>query len=131
MFAPRPERVARELVRVCRRGGTIALASWNKEGFIGTMFQTIGRFIAPPGMPSPLLWGDETTVRQRFGDAVTDHYGPANRAFAALSAADQAALRDALVSLWSGANQCRDPGRTIVSSEYLEVVATRANGTSR
>jgi ubiquinone/menaquinone biosynthesis C-methylase UbiE len=156
MFAPRPERVARELVRVCRRGGTIALASWNKEGFIGTMFQTIGKFIAPSGMPSPLLWGDETTVRQRFGDAVTDlrltraqyrfdypfspegvvdffrdHYGPANRAFAALSAADQAALRGALVGLWSGANQSRDPGRTIVSSEYLEVVATRANGTSR
>jgi SAM-dependent methyltransferase len=110
MFAPRPERVASELVRVCRPGGTIAMANWNKYGFIGTMFQTIGKFIAPPGMPSPLLWGDETTVRGRFGDAVSElrltrvryrfdypfspegvvdffreYYGPAHRAFAALS----------------------------------------------
>src|SRR5262245_59789757 len=111
MFAPRPERVAHELVRVCRSGGTIAMANWPTEGFIGRMFQTISRFIAPPGMPSPLLWGDDSTVHQRFGDAVSDlrltrveyrfdypfppegvvdffreHYGPASRAFAALSA---------------------------------------------
>ena len=48
------------------------MANWTKDGFVGRMFQTIGQFIAPPGMPSPLLWGDETTVRQRFGDAVSD-----------------------------------------------------------
>src|SRR5262245_57504714 len=72
IFAPGPERVARELVRVCRRGGTIGMANWTKEGFIGKMLQTIGKFVAPPGMPSPLLWGDETTVRERFGDAVTN-----------------------------------------------------------
>src|SRR5215470_16084672 len=62
MFAPRPERVAQELVRVCRSGGTIAMANWNKDGFVGRMFQIFGRFIAPSGMPSPLLWGDESTV---------------------------------------------------------------------
>lgn len=151
MFAPRPERVAAELVRVCRSGGTIAMANWTKEGFIGRMFQTIAKFIAPPGMPSPLLWGDETTVRQRFGNAVSnlrltrveyrfdypfsregvvdffrDHYGPTNRAFAALPEVDQATLRNALIELWSGANQSRAAGRTIVPAEYLEVVATRA-----
>src|SRR5450631_3535780 len=63
MFAPRPECVAREMVRVCRPGGTIAMANWTKEGFIGQMFKTIARFISPAGMPSPLLWGDESTVR--------------------------------------------------------------------
>jgi SAM-dependent methyltransferase len=151
MFAPRPERVAHELARVCRSGGTIAMANWTSQGFVGKMFQTLGRFIAPAGMPSPLLWGDEATVRQRFGDAVSDlrltrveyrfdyalsaegvvdffreYYGPTSRAFAALSDTDQAALRKALVELWSGANQSRDPERTIVASEYLEVVATRA-----
>ena len=57
MCAPRPERVARELVRVCRRGATIGMANWTQEGFIGRMLQTIGKFVAPPGMPSPLLWG--------------------------------------------------------------------------
>jgi SAM-dependent methyltransferase len=151
MFAPRPQRVAQELARVCRPGGTIAMANWTPQGFIGKMFQTIGRFIAPGGMPSPLLWGDESTARQRFGDGVSDlrltrveyrfdypfspegvveffreYYGPTCRAFAALSDADQAALRKALVALWTGANQSRDPKRTIVPSEYLEVVATRA-----
>lgn len=151
MFAPRPDRVARELVRVCRVGGTIGMANWTKEGFVGAMFGTIAGFIGPAGMPSPLLWGDEATVRERFGDAVKplqlnrvlyqfdypfspegvvdlfrDYYGPTNLAFASLSDADQAALRGRLVELWSGANRSRDPQRTIVSAEYLEVLATRA-----
>jgi SAM-dependent methyltransferase len=151
MFAPRPDRVARELVRVCRRGGTIGMANWTKEGFVGRMLQTIGKFVAPPGMPSPLLWGDETAVRERFGNTVADlrlaraqyrfdyafppegvvdffreNYGPANRAFAALAQTDQASLRKALTDLWSGANQSGEPGRTTVDAEYLVVLATRA-----
>jgi len=151
MFAPRPDRVARELVRVCRRGGTIGMANWTKEGFIGGMLQTIGKFVAPSGMPSPLLWGDEMTVRERFGNTVANlsltrtryrfdyafppegvvdffrtNYGPANRAFATLPPTDQVSLRNALVDLWSGANQSRESGRTMVDAEYLEVLATRA-----
>ena len=151
MFAPRPDRVARELVRVCRRGGSIAMANWTKEGFVGRMFQAIGKFVAPSGMPSPLLWGDEATVRERFGDSVVDlrlrrvqyrfdyalppegvveffreNYGPANRAFAALSQADQASLFTALVDLWNRANESGERRRTIVSAEYLEVLTTRA-----
>jgi len=150
MFAPRPDRVARELVRVCRRGGTIAMANWTKEGFVGQMLQTIGKYVAPPGMPSPLLWGDERTVRERFGDSVAqlrltrvayrfdyafapegvvdlfrDNYGPANRAFAALPPSEQSSLHEALAELWSGTNQSHTAGRTIVDAEYLEVVATR------
>src|SRR5499427_10811206 len=70
MFAPRPELVAAELTRVCRPGGIIAMANWTPEGFIGQMFKTIARHIAPSGMPSPVLWGDEATVRERFGDRV-------------------------------------------------------------
>jgi ubiquinone/menaquinone biosynthesis C-methylase UbiE len=57
MFAPRPTLVARELTRVCVPGGTIAIANWTAEGFVGKMFNTIAKFIAPAGMPSPLLWG--------------------------------------------------------------------------
>ena len=66
MFAPRPELVAAELARVCRPGGMIAMANWTPGGFIGQMFKIIAKHIAPSGMPSPALWGDEATVRDRF-----------------------------------------------------------------
>ena len=67
MFAPRPELVARELLRVCTPGGTIAMANWTAEGFVGQMFKTFAKFIAPSGMPAPVLWGDETVVRTETG----------------------------------------------------------------
>src|SRR6185295_12332278 len=72
MFAPRPELVAAELTRVCRPGGTIAMANWTPRGFIGRMFKAIAKHIAPSGMPSPVLWGDEDTVRDRFRDGISD-----------------------------------------------------------
>ena len=150
MFAPRPELVAAELLRVCRPGGRIAMANWTREGFIGQMFKTFARFIAPPGMPAPVLWGDESVVRERFGTGVSDlrlirvtyrfdypfapagvveffreHYGPTTRAFAALGEAERAALRAALVDLWTSHNLAAEPDRTVVDSEYLEVVGVR------
>jgi SAM-dependent methyltransferase len=151
MFAPRPEIVAAELLRVCRPGGTIAMGNWTREGFIGQMFKAIARFIAPPGMPSPVLWGDESVVRERFGAGVSDlrlrrvmyrfdypfgpaevveffrqNYGPTTRAFATLGEAEQAALRADLVDLWTSHNRAGEPARTVVDSEYLEVVGVRA-----
>ena len=148
MFAPRPDLVAAELLRVCRPGGRIAMGNWTREGFIGQMFKTFARFIAPPGMASPVLWGDESTVRERFGTHVSDlrltrviyqfdypfspadvveffrqNYGPTTRAFATLGAADQTALREELVELWTSHNKSRYPTRTIVDAEYLEVIA--------
>ena len=151
MFAPRPELVARELLRVCRPGGTIVMGNWTPQGFIGQMFKTIARFIAPPGMPPPALWGDEATVRERFGTGVSDlrltrviytfdypftpagvvdffreNYGPMSRAFASLQPTDAAALRTDLVALWSAHNKASESDRTLVDAEYLEVVGTRA-----
>jgi len=148
MFAPRPQLVVDEMVRVCRPGGIIAMGNWTREGFIGQMFKTFSRFIAPPGMPSPVLWGDENTVRQRFGPDVSSlrltrinyrfdypfspaevveffrqNYGPTTRAFASLGLPEQTALRAELVDLWTSHNQATDPARTIVDSEYLEVIA--------
>jgi ubiquinone/menaquinone biosynthesis C-methylase UbiE len=149
MFAPRPELVAAELTRVCRPGGTIAMANWTPSGFIGQMFKTIARHIAPSGMPSPALWGDEATVRERFSDGIATlkltprlyrfeypfppdavveffrvNYGPMTRAFASLDASGQKALRSELVRLWAEHNAA--PGNTtLVAAEYLEVVATR------
>src|SRR5882724_921033 len=72
MFAPRPDLVAAELARVCRPGGMIAMANWTPGGFIGLMFKTIAKHIAPSGMPSPVLWGDEATVRDRLSKRIVD-----------------------------------------------------------
>ena len=149
MFAPRPELVAAELTRVCRPGGIIAMANWTPGGFIGQMFKIIARHIAPSGMPSPALWGDEATVRDRFRngvdlkltprlyrleypfppDAVVEffrvNYGPMTRAFASLDANGQKALRSELVRLWAE-NNTATGNTTKVDAEYLEVVAIRS-----
>jgi ubiquinone/menaquinone biosynthesis C-methylase UbiE len=74
MFAPRPELVARELLRVCSPGGTIAMGNWTPEGFIGQMFAVLKPF-APPPPPGALpatLWGSEEHVRELLGGRITD-----------------------------------------------------------
>ena len=155
MFAPRPELVAAELLRVTRSGGLIAMANWTPASFIGQMFKTIGSLVPPPAiMPSPLLWGDEAKLRERFGAGISElrvqprmiafwfgeltpaqvvefwrqYYGPTQRAFEALAAdgEKQAALRNALEQLWTSHNQAQGNG-TVVESEYLEVLAVRAD----
>lgn len=151
MFTPQPETTAAELARTCRPGGRIAMANWTPSGFIGQMFKIVGKHVPPaPGMPSPLLWGDEATVSQRFNGSVADlqlarrtitfdfpfsaaevvecfrrYYGPTYKAFGALDEQGQAALRQDLEQLWSAHNQSKN-GVTKVESEYLEVVAIRA-----
>ena len=151
MFAPRPELVSSELVRVCEPGGRIAMANWTPAGFIGQMFKVTGKHVPPPpSMPSPLKWGDEETVRERLTNGIADlrltsrmcafkfpfppadvveffrmYYGPTQRAFGALDENAQAALRKDLEQLWSDNNQATD-GTTHVDAEYLEVLATRS-----
>src|SRR5262249_52473115 len=71
MFAPRPELVAAEMLRVCRPGGLIAMANWTPAGFVGKMFAATAKHVPPPpGLAAPVLWGDEATVRQRFDGAI-------------------------------------------------------------
>src|SRR5829696_3003720 len=73
MFAPRPDVVVSELSRVCRSGGVIAMVNWTPAGFVGQMFKTTGKHVSPPAsMPSPLLWGDEKTVQERFSGCAVD-----------------------------------------------------------
>ena len=67
MFAPRPKIVTAELLRVCRPGAIIAMANWTGRGFVGKMFKALSAFVAPFGIPAAVLWGDEATVRERFG----------------------------------------------------------------
>ena len=149
MFAPRPELVAAELTRVCRPGGMIAMANWTPGGFVGQMFKTIAKHIAPSGMPSPVLWGDEATVQVRLREGIVDlklsrhdyrfdypfepaavveffreNYGPMSRAFASLNGKEQEVLRTELVNLWSAHNKAVD-GTTKVDAEYLQVIAIR------
>jgi SAM-dependent methyltransferase len=150
MFAPRPEKAAAELLRVCRPGGRIVMANWTPEGFVGDFFRTTAKHVPPPPtMPSPLLWGKEEIVRQRLGNEIADlqltrrlltfqfpfsaaevvefyraYFGPTQQAFAALNADGQAALFNDMEKLWSTHNQATD-GTTVVDAEYLEVIAVR------
>ncbi len=72
MFAFRPAKAAAELLRVTRPGGRVAMANWTPEGFIGEMLRAHTAVVAPPsGVPSSLGWGQEDTVRERFGNGVT------------------------------------------------------------
>jgi SAM-dependent methyltransferase len=75
MFAPNHQRVADELARVCRPGGTVGLLSWTPEGMIGALFRTMGPFAPPPppGAQPPPLWGSEEHLRGLFGDRVEWH----------------------------------------------------------
>ncbi len=67
MFAPRPEAIAAQLLRVCAPGGLIALANWTPTGFIGQMFKTVSAHVPPaPGMTPPPLWSVEEVVRERL-----------------------------------------------------------------
>ena len=69
MFAPDHRRTGAEMQRVCRPGGTIAVACWTPEGAIGRMFRTIAELLPPPpGGQPPLLWGTEAHIRELLGD---------------------------------------------------------------
>ena len=67
MFAPRPERAARELFRVTRPGNTVGMANWVPEGFMGRVFDLFSEVLPrPDGVPVPVEWGREDVVRERF-----------------------------------------------------------------
>ena len=148
MFAPNQARAASELVRVVKPGGRIGLANWTPEGFLGQLFRVIARFVPPPaGVPSPLSWGNEATLRELFGSHATDirverkhykfryrspehwvevfrtYYGPTHKAFAALDADGQRQLHQALVDLLKRENRNGREG-LVIPGEYVEAVVT-------
>ncbi len=150
MFTPNQEKAASELKRVCRSNGTIALANWTPQGFIGALFRTIGRHVAPPaGVQSPTLWGDAAWIEQTFGpdarsirfkktmfmfrypspqdfvDFFRTYYGPMHKAFLALDKSGRQALSDDALETIDRFNQAHD-GSMAVPSEYAEIIMTRA-----
>lgn len=151
MFAPRPERAAAELIRVCRPGGLIAMGNWTPQGFVGKTFQLTAKMVPPqPGVPPPVLWGDEATVRQRLSQSISkltltrhnvifeypfnpkevvaffrQYFGPTQASFARLDKSGQERLASELEKSWAEHNQATD-GTTKVEAEYLDVRAIRA-----
>jgi len=149
MFAPDHRRAAEEIIRVVRPGGTVGLASWSPDGFIGRMFGiTTSHVPGPVGVQSPLLWGTARHIADIFGDAATDvrsvertctfrftspeefvayfrrWYGPTLQAFNALDAAGQAALGGDLAALARPFDSHGDGGSIAIRATYLETVFT-------
>lgn len=148
MFAPDHERAAAEMIRVCRPGGRIGLASWTPAGFVGKLFRVTASHVPPiPGVQSPLLWGTNAHIQELFaGSAKIDHvsrhfifryrspqhfvdvfrayYGPTHKAFAALDTGRQAALEADILALL-GQNNVSSEGDLALPGEYLETVIVR------
>ncbi len=149
MFSADHQRAADELVRVCRPGGRIALASWTPQGFVGGMLATVGRHVQPPaGALPPTRWGDEAvvaellgadvthvasvtaTATQRFADAAAfvdlflTYYGPTYAAAGRLSEDGRSALRDDLVALAERFGHRTGRG-LVMDWEFRVVTATR------
>lgn len=148
MFTPDQFRAARELARVCRPGGYIAMTNWTDDGFIGQMIKTIGEYIpSAPGVRSPTLWSEESALEEMFGASVSiiavrrrvftlrylsfDHfiefcstwYGPMRMAFEQVGENRESLERD-LRRLHARFNVA-EPNEFIVPSEYAEVLITK------
>jgi len=150
MFAPRPEVVARELARVVRPGGLIAMANWTPEGFVGKSFAVTARIAPPPvDLPKPVFWGIENIVKERFAavgctvetyrrmvhfkypfppaqvvEFFRQYFGPTQVAYSRLDDAGKAAMTRELEKLWTDHHDGPD-GHSHVQAEYLEVRATK------
>lgn len=150
MFAPDQEAVAREMTRVCRRGGRIGMANWTPESMVGDMFRTVARHAPPPpGVQPAVLWGAEARVTALLGphcadlqlrretcplrfpsaEACVDYfrtwYGPTVAAFSAVGEAGRAALEADLRAVFEKHSSAKD-GTCAMDVAYLELVAVRA-----
>jgi ubiquinone/menaquinone biosynthesis C-methylase UbiE len=149
MFAADHDAAARELVRVTRPGGRIALASWTPEGFVGGILRTVGAHVSPPPGAQPATrWGTEEVVAGLLGEGVTDvgsvtatvtqrftdgaafadlfltYYGPTFAAASRLDDEGRAALRSDLVALAESHDRGEGDG-LVCDWEYRIVTATR------
>jgi ubiquinone/menaquinone biosynthesis C-methylase UbiE len=154
MFAPKPFDVARHLVRVTRAGGRIVMGNWipNDPTLVAQVLKISAAYTPPPpeGFVSPMLWGVEDQVKERFMEAgvpstaVTctretftfefdgppaafldlfrQYYGPTMNAFDAADKSGRAAeLQAELQALFEAQNTSGDPQRTVISPTLMRV----------
>lgn len=154
MFAPRPLDVAKEMVRVTRKGGRIVMGNWipGDPTLIAQVLKTSAAYtpLPPEGFISPVTWGVEANVRERFGAAgvssgniacqretyVFSHpgapaellqtfkhfYGPTMNAFEAASKDGKAEQLEAeLTQLFEDHNRA-GPDQTEIPATYLKVI---------
>lgn len=74
MFAPRPLDVARQMVRVTKKGGRVVMGNWipnDPTSFVSQLLKICSAFTPPPpeGFISPMLWGVEAQILERFAQA--------------------------------------------------------------
>jgi SAM-dependent methyltransferase len=149
MFAANQRRTADELLRVCRHGGRIALASWRPDGMFGEVLSMLADFRGGPDMlPTPTRWGTEDGLRELFGTQATsirtaeltayaayrsiEHclqvwtrwFGPIVTLLDTLTPEDKVAFRRQFGVLVASFNQARD-GSVLANSTYLEAVIHR------
>jgi SAM-dependent methyltransferase len=154
MFAPRPVDVAREVVRVTRPGGRIVMGNWipNDPTLVAQILRISAAYSPPPpeGFVSPMTWGIDDTVIERFAAAgvpadrvslerdtytfdfpgtpsqllalFREYYGPTMNAYAAAaSAGREAGLQAELDALFNEQNASTEPGATTIPATFLRV----------
>jgi SAM-dependent methyltransferase len=151
MFAPDQQRAADEMLRVCRPGGRIGLASWTPASLVCSQHVTLARYVPPPveGLRSPVEWGTVPRLRELFSDGISElrarprladlcapsaealvafnraWLGPFQAAFAQLDEPGRERLAADLATNAERFNRATD-GTFVAGSEYLEAVVVRA-----
>lgn len=158
MFAPRPVDVAREMVRVTRPGGRIVMGNWipGDPTLVAQILKISAAYTPPPPetFVSPVTWGVQATVIERFGaagipaEAITcepttyefrhdgppaellaafrEYYGPTMNAFAAASADGRAdALQAELAALFDSQNR-GGARHTLIPATFLKVTVRKS-----
>ncbi|HEY2649799.1 MAG TPA: methyltransferase domain-containing protein [Puia sp.] len=154
MFAPKPFDVAKEMVRVTRKGGKIVMGNWipGDPTLVAQILKISSSYTPPPpeGFISPMLWGIENHIIERFGNAGISkenielkketftfnadyspielvntfrlYYGPTMNAFdAAEKNGKEAELQKELETLFISQNQSREPGKTSIPATFMLV----------
>ena len=157
MFAPRPFDVAKEMVRVCRPGGRVVMGNWipNDPTLVAQVLKISAAYSPPPpeGFISPMTWGVESHVVERFGGAgipaerisfaratcnfefagtpaefvatFRQFYGPTMNAFDAAGKSGRSdALQGELEELFARQNKSPSEGATSIPATYLQVTVT-------
>lgn len=150
MFCPRPDVAVKELFRVCKPGGVVAMANWTPEGFVGKFFNLGASYMPPPnGIPSPISWGNENIAKDRItpyakeinlkkrvmrqdmlmpaqetAEHFIKYFGPTNMLYKMLDTNARKQFKSDLTQLFRE-NSISETEAVSVDTEYLEVNAVK------